>query len=262
MNIKRYIVLGLCLACALSFACSAVDYDTYYYQNEDGSYGHDTEAYEHDLAAEMVAQAGLDLNVDQYWKVDPNATVASMYYFDYDAFKADYDALLPEPEPEPESDLEPVPEPTPVPWPEDIDDEVETIPTENDSTFLENTNDLLNDGLENNLSELPQMDILTSGSETETAIEHTVVDLRSNSSYFGDVAELGLKSVIRSIFGEYTPNMTTTTVTETVDGEVVTTLIDVIASGSAGVDWEYISGVFLFGLMLFCLFKLLGGILS
>lgn len=93
MNIKRFVILGLCMALALSFSCFAVDYDAYYYQNEDGSYGHDTEAYEHDLAAEMVARAGLDLNVDQYWKVDPNATVASMYYFDYDAFKADYDAL-------------------------------------------------------------------------------------------------------------------------------------------------------------------------
>lgn len=261
MSIKRFVLIGLCLALALPFACFAeVDPDAYWYPINDTEYGYDHDAYNHDVAAEMIVQAGINLNADDYFVYDGES-----YRFDNDAFMRDYNALVsvePTPvDPDPVEE-ENVPEPTPVPWLEDIDDEVETIPTENDSTFLENTNDLLNVGLENNLSELPQMDILTSGSETETAIEHTVVDLRSNSSYFGDVAELGLKSVIRSIFGEYTPNMTTTTVTETVDGEVVTTLIDVIASGSAGVDWEYISGVFLFGLMLFCLFKLLGGILS
>lgn len=242
MNIKRYIVLGLCLACALSFACSAVDYDTYYYQNEDGSYGHDTEAYEHDLAAEMVAQAGLDLNVDQYWKVYPNATVASMYYFDYDAFKADYDALLPVPEPEPES--EPVPDPYPVEWPDEVIEDETVVEDPADEAVLED--DMADDGLE--LGEDPPM-------------VYTLNDLRS-ADPDGDGLADGLKAVIRSVFGTYQPNMTTAAITETVDGETVTTLVDVVADGAAGVDYEYLAGVLLFGIMLFCLFKLLGGVLS
>ena len=48
----------------------------------------------------------------------------------------------------------------------------------------------------------------------------------------------------------------------TVDGETVTTIIDVVAPGAAGVDYVWLSGVLLFALMLFCLFKLLGGIIS
>lgn len=240
MNIKRYIVLGLCLACALSFACSAVDYDTYYYQNEDGSHGHDTEAYEHDLAAEMVAQAGLDLNVGQYWKVDPNATVAIMYYFDYDAFKADYDALLPVPVSEPE----PVPDPYPVEWPDEVIEDETVVEDPADEAVLED--DMADDGLE--LGEDPPM-------------IYTLNDLRSADPN-GDGLADGLKAVIRSVFGTYQPNMTTAAITETVDGETVTTLVDVVAEGAAGVDYEYLAGVLLFGIMLFCLFKLLGGVLS
>lgn len=71
-----------------------------------------------------------------------------------------------------------------------------------------------------------------------------------------------LKSLIVSIFGEYTPVNTTMAITETVDNTVTTTLVDAVASGAAGVDYEWLAGVFLFGIMLFCLFKLLGGILS
>lgn len=240
MNIKRYIVLGLCLTCALSFACSAVDYDTYYYQNEDGSYGHDTEAYEHDLAAEMVAQAGLDLNVDQYWKIDSNG----VYFYDYDAFKADYDALLPEPDPDPVPDLEPVPDPYPVEWPEEVIEDETEIEDPADEAVLED--DMADDGLE--LGEDPPM-------------VYTLNDLRSSDPDDDGLAD-GLKVVIRSVFGTYQPNMTTAAITETVDGETVTTLVDVVAEGAAGVDYEYLAGVLLFGIMLFCLFKLLGGVLS
>lgn len=238
MNIKRYIVLGLCLTCALSFACSAVDYDTYYYQNEDGSYGHDTEAYEHDLAAEMVAQAGLDLNVDQYWKLDSNGA----YFYDYDAFKADYDALLPEPEPEPET--EPAPDPYPVEWPDEVIDDETSASDPADEGVL--ANDTPDTGLD-----LGQ----------DTPMVYTLNDLRS-SDPDGDGLADGLKAVIRSVFGTYQPNMTTAAITETMDGETVTTLVDVVADGAAGVDYEYLAGVLLFGIMLFCLFKLLGGILS
>ena len=80
---------------------------------------------------------------------------------------------------------------------------------------------------------------------------------------FGGASMSGtLKSLVVSIFGEYTPVNTTALLMETVDNETTTTLVDVVASGMAGVDWEWCAGVFLFGIMLYCLFKLLGGILS
>ena len=80
--------------------------------------------------------------------------------------------------------------------------------------------------------------------------------------YGGDLMVGTLKNLVVSIFGEYTPVNTTALLTETVDNVTTTTLIDVVAAGAAGVDWEWCAGVFLFGIMLFCLFKLLGGILS
>ena len=87
-------------------------------------------------------------------------------------------------------------------------------------------------------------------------------DLRSGVGDGSLLDAQGLKAVIRSIFGEYQPVTTTAVYTETVDGEVITSLVDVVAAGSAGVDWEYVSGVVLFSIMLFCMFKLLGGIMS
>ena len=39
-------------------------------------------------------------------------------------------------------------------------------------------------------------------------------------------------------------------------------LVETVASGAAGVDYEWLAGVFLFGILLFCLMKLLGGVLK
>ena len=85
----------------------------------------------------------------------------------------------------------------------------------------------------------------------------SAVDTASDSITLAD-----LKSLIISIFGDYSPVMTTSTVTETVDGITTTTLIETVAEGAAGVDYAWIAGVFLFGILLFCLMKLLGGILK
>ena len=90
---------------------------------------------------------------------------------------------------------------------------------------------------------------------------YNVSDMRSVDD--GSVSLVsGLKALIVSIFGEYEPILTTAAVTETVDNVTTTTLIDVVASGAAGVDFEWLSGVLLFGILLFCLLKLLGGILK
>lgn len=242
-SIKRYIVIGLCLALALSITVFAeIDPDAYWYPMEDGSYGYDQEAYEHDLAVDMVQTSGIDLDPELYWAIDPNSTVAELYYYDFDAFKAAYDALMPDPEPE----LVTTPDPYPVEWPEEevVEDEViSDLPL--DENLLENTE---------------SDPVLELGENTPMV--YSVNDLRSTDSPDASVLADGLKGVIQSIFGVYEPVTTTAAITETVDGEIVTTLVDVVADGAAGVDYEYISGVILFGVMLFCLFKLLGGILS
>ena len=240
---KKIVVVLLCLALTLSVSCFAIEEDAYWFPNGDGTYGYDWDGYNHDLAVEMISAAGLDINADNYWVYD-----GEYYHFDNDAFLADYNAFVNVPEPDPAPietpvpDDEPVPDPYPVPWPDEpAEDDITIEPLEDETSF-----EVLQDHLELELGE-------------NQPLSYSVNDLRSD----GDIEiDLGLKSVIRTIFGEYSPNMTTVTVTETIDGEVVTTLIDAVADGSAGVDWEYISGVFLFGIMLFCLFKFLGGIFS
>ena len=72
----------------------------------------------------------------------------------------------------------------------------------------------------------------------------------------------GLKALISSIFGEYTPITTTSVITETVGNDTHQYLVETVASGAAGVDYEWLAGVFLFGILLFCLMKLLGGVLK
>lgn len=72
----------------------------------------------------------------------------------------------------------------------------------------------------------------------------------------------GLKALVTSIFGEYTPITTTTVITETVGNETRQYLVETVASGSAGVDYEWIAGVVLFAILLFCFMRLLGGVLK
>lgn len=66
----------------------------------------------------------------------------------------------------------------------------------------------------------------------------------------------GLAGVISDIFGDYTPRTYTTSTY--INGEVVTGTE--IVPGLAGLDWPWLCGVAMFGIMLFCFFKLLGGI--
>lgn len=65
-----------------------------------------------------------------------------------------------------------------------------------------------------------------------------------------------LPGFLRSMFGEYTPK--TQTVTTYYDGE----LLDVSTAyvpGIAGMDVEWIASVILFGVVVYCLFRMLGG---
>lgn len=67
-----------------------------------------------------------------------------------------------------------------------------------------------------------------------------------------------MKELIVQLFGEYEPIMTSAIMTETVDGVTTSHIIDVVASGSAGVDWAWVAGVFLFSIVLYSAFRVLG----
>lgn len=67
-----------------------------------------------------------------------------------------------------------------------------------------------------------------------------------------------MKDLIISIFGAYEPVMTQMPVTSEIEGALSTELVDVVASGAAGLDWPWIMGVLLFAIVLWSLFRLLG----
>lgn len=72
----------------------------------------------------------------------------------------------------------------------------------------------------------------------------------------------GLKSMVTSIFGEYTPVTTTSVISETVGNDTYQYLVETVAPGAAGVDYEWVAGVLLFAILLYCFMKLLGGVLK
>ena len=100
----------------------------------------------------------------------------------------------------------------------------------------------------------------TAPSEVEGPVYH-LADLRPDTDLSAS-APVGLKALIVSIFGEYTPVTTTSVVSESAGTEVNQYLVETVAPGAAGVDYEWIAGVFLFGILLYCLMKLLGGVLK
>lgn len=69
----------------------------------------------------------------------------------------------------------------------------------------------------------------------------------------------GLPGVVKSVFGEYHPR--TQTITETRSDGTVLTSVECVP-GLAGLDWYWISGVFMFGLILWSFFRFLGGVLK
>lgn len=103
------------------------------------------------------------------------------------------------------------------------------------------------------------VDIVTSGAAY-------VLDMRPTDDSLMDDSPpavlSGLKVLVTSIFGEYTPVMTNTVVSQTIDGDTYQYLIETVAPGCAGVDYEWIAGVVLFAILLYCLMKLLGGVLT
>ena len=64
-----------------------------------------------------------------------------------------------------------------------------------------------------------------------------------------------MRELMETIFGTYTPN---TVMSIGDDGNVVVETL----SGMAGVDWVYVGEVFLFGIALLSIFKLIGVLLK
>lgn len=263
----KKLVVSVLLICLLTVPALAVDFYDFQYRHPDGYLAVDVDAYLAAVAEEKVAESGLDIDVDSFWYLDENDELK----FDHKAFDLAYEAAL--------AALE-VPEEIVVDDPIEDPDQAAVGDADSDyplgSNIDESGNvyspdgDLLNSDASTDLgeySEDPDLDLNSDAEDLPEVIEdyfpvvYAVSDLRSGDS-FADGVVSGLKALIISIFGEYTPVMTTLTVTETIDGVTTTTLIDGVAEGAAGVDFEWLAGVFLFGILLYCLMKLLGGVLK
>lgn len=73
-----------------------------------------------------------------------------------------------------------------------------------------------------------------------------------------------MKDLIQSIFGSYTP---VTYVHEFAQWDVateqyITMREEVIPAGLSGVDWTYVLGVLAFLIVLYCILRIIGGVIS
>lgn len=113
--------------------------------------------------------------------------------------------------------------------------------------------------------------ITCSGSEVTVSIEeHDTLLVASVSpdtpevsdhyvSPYAEPETPALVDTIRSLFGPYTPR--TQTVTTFYDGQPIS-IDEQVIPGLAGLDYEWIAGVVLFALIVYCLFRILGGVLK
>lgn len=231
---KRTIILAavLCLAFSIN-AFAMVSPDYFWIAMADGSSAFDQEGYEQALAWDEAAMLGLTLDIHMFESIDADGSFA----FDYDAYEDARDQELAL-----------------------RNQALAVSETESESELLENepTSEILPSDESQIVS-----DLLEGDSSVDFFIEalesnsYSVVDLRA--AYADkETASSGLKAFVQSIFGTYTPVTTSQAVTETVDGETVTTLMDVVAEGAAGVDYEWIAGVAIFCIVLLSFFRILG----
>lgn len=95
------------------------------------------------------------------------------------------------------------------------------------------------------------------GTDTAPAVPAGTV-----SSYEGDdndaVSASSLADAVRAVFGDYNPRTHTVT-TYLTDGTAVTA--DEVIPGLAGLDYVWLASVLLFALSLYCIFRMIGGLL-
>lgn len=72
-----------------------------------------------------------------------------------------------------------------------------------------------------------------------------------------------MSNIIYSLFGSYSPVTYTFVekVWDPVNEAFVDVVSDVVAPGLAGVDWPWLAGVALFAIVLYSVFRLIGGVL-
>lgn len=101
------------------------------------------------------------------------------------------------------------------------------------------------------MTEAPNGDIIIE----EHSYTRTVDILGLPASF--NLDDLTMRSALVAIFGEYTPK--TQTVSTYYDGQLLDTSTEYVP-GLAGADMEWIAGVIVFTVLLYCLMKLLGGV--
>lgn len=163
------------------------------------------------------------------------------------------------PDPAPESD----PAPTPDPLPDVDPDPVPELPPKSnaenqgpaESAVLDTPGSSAGSGGLDapayDVTELPNGDIIIE----EHSYTRTVDILGLPASFSLD--DLTMRSALVAIFGEYTPK--TQTVSTYYDGQLLDTSTEYVP-GLAGMDMEWIAGVVVFTVLLYCLMKLLGGV--
>ena len=194
------------------------------------------------------------------------------------------EASVPDPEPSPVPSPEPVPAPEPVPEPvpsspeSDTPSTPDTIPDidpapdpalpetpaesgENNVPVENPPVDVADPGVSSvgdSLGELP-FDVTTTPSGDVIIEEHSYTRTVNilDSSFFDDLPTM--RSVLVSIFGEYQPK--TQTVSTYYDGQLMESSTEYVP-GIAGMDMEWIAGVIVFTVLLYCLMKLLGGMVK
>lgn len=276
-----YVTLAVLAVFSLTVPALAVNADDYWYQDSGGVWIYDQAGYDLAVAVEAVQAADLDLDPYAYLYTD-----ASGNHFDTAGFQAAYDQALAAKEAAEAPSLEPDPVETDTPVESEEEDNGQPAEdpvildswypigdyfADEDGNLYYPNGQIAGTQPAGDVSEDDTLspDVLGPEDAAEALEDpgedsypvYSVNDLRSVDD--PAVSPLpGLKALVVSIFGEYEPVMTTAAVTETVGEETTTTLVDTVASGAAGVDYEWLAGVFLFGILLFCLMRLLGGILK
>ena len=171
----------------------------------------------------------------------------------------------PEPEPDPVPTPDPVPEPDPAPTPDplpDVDPDPSPVlpepPAENQPPVEVPPVDLDIPAGPGGL-DAPAYDVTEAPNGGIIIEEHSytrTVDILGLPVSF-NLDDLTMRSALTAIFGEYTPK--TQTVSTYYDGQLLDTSTEYVP-GLAGMDMEWIAGVIVFTVLLYCFMKLLGGV--
>lgn len=235
---KRILIVVVCIALAFAFSVPAfavVDESDYYFTRDDGVTVFDENAYNHAVAVDLVASSDVNINPEEFWLFD-----GISYTYDFAGFMALYNSIVPAPAVD--TGIEE----------NNISEEVQV--NEDMPVFEDENADSVLPGLLEDTETVVDIPTEKSDSITLYAVPNSGVSSVSVST--------GIKSLIESIFGTYEPVKANAVYTEVVNGEIVNTIYETVPPGISGVDFTWCAGVLLFAILLYCLMKLLGGVLS